>query len=104
MSSYVFQTPYPSNPTRLVITQYPRKATITFASGDVVYEFRLDNPQPLSAVTAALDECYQFRVVDIDGQLEFGRYKIEIWGEDTDYAEFTVDAYELVPVDVAPVA
>ena len=102
MSSYVFETPYPSNPTRLLITQYPRKATITFDNSGIVYELRLDDPKPLSNLTEALDDCYQFRVINIGGQLEFGRYKIEIWDEDTSYAEFTVDAYELVPVDAAP--
>ncbi|MEP3480269.1 MAG: hypothetical protein ABJZ55_13545 [Fuerstiella sp.] len=104
MSSYVFETPYPSNPDRVLFTQYPRRATIAFTHDDVVYEFRLENPQPLSAVTAALDDCYQFRVVDLDPQLDFGRYKIEIWDEDNDYAEFIVDSYELAPVDSAPVA
>ena len=64
----------------------------------------LENPQPLANVTRAMDECYQFRVVDLDAQLDFGRYKIEIWDDDNDYAEFTVDSYELVPVDAAPVA
>ena len=51
-----------------------------------------------------MDDCYQFRVVDLDTQLDFGRYRIEIWDEDTEYAQFTVDAYELTPVDTAPVA
>ena len=104
MSSYVFETPYPSRVSRVLMTQYPRRVVITLTSGDVVYEFRLENPQPLANVTRAMDECYQFRVVDLDAQLDFGRYKIEIWDEDNDYAEFTVDSYELVPVDAAPVA
>ena len=101
MSSYSFETPYPSCVSSVLVTQYPRRAIITFTNSETVFEFRLENPQPLSALTAALDECYQFRVVDIDGQLEFGRYKIEIWDEDNCYAEFIVDSFEQVPVDAA---
>ncbi len=86
------------------MTQYPRRVVVTLTNGDVVYEFRLENPRPLANVAAAMDDCYQFRVVDLDTQLDFGRYKIEIWDEDNDYAEFTVDSYEFVPVDSAPVA
>ena len=104
MSSYVFETPYPSRVSRVLMTQHPRRVVVTLNSGDVVYEFRLDNPRPLADVTAAMDDCYQFRVVDLDTQLDFGRYRIEIWDEDTEYAQFTVDAYELTPVDTAPVA
>ena len=104
MSDYVFETPYPSRVSRVLLTQYPRRAVITLTSGDVIYEFRLDNPRPLADVTAAMDDCYQFRVVDLDAQLDFGRYRIEIWDEDNSYAQFVVDAYELTPVDSAPVA
>ena len=104
MSDYVFETPYPSRVSRVLLTQYPRRAVITLTSGDVVYEFRLDNPRPLADVTAAMDDCYQFHVVDLDAQLDFGRYRIEIWDEDNSYAQFVVDAYELTPVDSAPVA
>ena len=104
MSSYVFETPYPSRVSRVLMTQYPRRVVITLTSGDVVYEFRLENPRPLAEVTAAMEDCYQFRVVDLNAQLDSGRYKIEIWDEDNEYANFNVDSYELVPIDSAPVA
>ena len=103
-SSYTFETPYSATVASVLFTQYPRRAVITLTHDDIVYEFRLENPQPLSAVTSAFDECYQFRVVDIDGQLEFGRYRIEIWDEDNCYADFTCDTFELTPVDAAPAA
>ncbi len=103
-SNYTFETPYSATVTSVLFTQYPRRVVITITHDDIVYEFQLENPQPLSAVTFALDECYQFRVEDIDGQLEFGRYRIEIWDEDNPYADFTVDSYNLTPVDAAPAA
>ncbi|MEO8271004.1 MAG: hypothetical protein ABI557_14875 [Aureliella sp.] len=102
MSAYKFETPYPSSVTRILLTQYPRVVVITFTNRDVVYELRFVNPQPLSEVVAALDDCYQFRVIDVDGQLEFGRYRVEIWDEDNSFAEFTVDSFEQIPVDTVP--
>ena len=99
MPNYIFETPYPSCVSSVLLTQYPRRVVITFTNSDIVYEFQLGNPRPLSAVVGALDECYQFRVIDLDRQLEFGRYQVEIWDEDNCYAEFTVDAFEQIPVD-----
>jgi len=99
LSTYKFETPYPSCVTRVLLTQYPRVVVFTFTNQDVVYELRCQNPLPLSEVVAALTGCYQFRVVDLKGHLEFGRYKIEIWSEDNSFAEFTVDSFEQVPVD-----
>ncbi|MDB4744061.1 hypothetical protein OAF98_06195 [Planctomicrobium sp.] len=101
MSAFKFETPYPSNVSSVLLTQYPRRVVITFTNSGVVYELRLENPQPLSAVVAAFDECYQFRVIDINGQLEFGRYIIELWDEDNCYADFTVDSFEQIPVNTA---
>ena len=101
MSNYKLETPYPSCVTRVLLTQYPRVVVITFTNRDVVYELRCENPQPLSEVVAALDDCYQFRVID-NGQLEFGRYKVEIWDEDNSFAEFMVDSFEQIPVDTVP--
>ena len=99
MPSYTLESPYPSSVSSVLLTQYPRRVVITYTNSGIVYELRLENPDPLSAVVASLDACYQFRVVDVDGQLEFGRYKIEIWDEDNCYAEFRVDSFEQVPTD-----
>ncbi|WP_149499990.1 hypothetical protein [Roseiconus lacunae] len=101
MSAYKFETPYPSRVKSVQITQYPRVAVITFEHGDTIYELRCADPRPVTAVVAALDDCYQFRIMDIGGQLEFGRYRVEVWDEDNDFAEFTVDSFEQIPIDTA---
>lgn len=99
MPTYKCETPYPARVTRILLTQYPRVVVFTFTNQDVVYELRCQNPQPLSEVVGALDGCFQFRVIDLNHHLEFGRYKLEIWDEDNSFAEFTVDSFEQIPVD-----
>ena len=82
---------------RLLITQYPREAWLTFAETEIVYELRLRNPRPLETLTEALTDCCRIRIIDrnADGdQQEFGRFTVELWDEDNRYAEFTVDQFE----------
>ncbi|MCR9201606.1 MAG: hypothetical protein NXI04_23430 [Planctomycetaceae bacterium] len=103
MADLAFETPYGINVTGVSIAQWPRTTTVTFDHGGVVYELRLTDPRPFNSATEALVECYQIRIMDhkTQSQQEFGRYQIEIHGEDGCYARFTADAYDHVPISTA---
>ncbi|REJ91614.1 MAG: hypothetical protein DWQ34_14305 [Planctomycetota bacterium] len=96
--NYAYETPYPIEVVRLLITGSPRTVVLYFTVDGRESALRLNNPQPLESVVQRFDECYQIRIVDshsAGSQLEFGRYQVEIWDEDNPISEFRVDAFKL---------
>ena len=78
---------------------------LLFSLDDASFAIQFDNPQPVSALTDALDDCFQIRIVDRNASgihLEFGRYNVQLWDEDNPIAEFTVDGFKQMPMDTAP--
>ena len=63
----------------------------------VQHEVRLSNPRPRAVLVELLEDCYQVRIAVLNNagaHLEFRRYRVELWDEDADYAEFFVDSLE----------
>ncbi len=106
MANVAFETAYGINVSGVAITQWPRVASVTFDHRGIVYQLRFSDPRPFACATEALVECYQIRILDhkSETQQEFGRYLIEIHGEDGCYADFRADSYEHIPMDTAPAA
>ncbi len=100
MTKPAFKTPYGIVVNTVTLTQWPRVATIAFEHGENLYELRFTDPRPFSDATLALDECYQILIVDQNSQTqkEFGRYIIEIHGEDGLAGNFTADLYEHIVI------
>jgi hypothetical protein len=102
VAQYSFETLYGIQVTELRITAHPIVATLVFRHQDVVYEFRCENPQGIGMFAEILQECYQIRVVDLNSNnanLEYGRFRIELWGEDNALADVIADRYKQLAVD-----
>lgn len=97
MANYCFESPYGIVVTQLRATSSPNTATLVFEHNGAEYGFHCVDPRPLAAITDAFDDCWQIRVVDANesgAQLEFGRFKVELWDEDNPYSDFVVDRFE----------
>lgn len=84
----------------LTISQHPRIASIRFRLQERPRSLVLTNPKPHEALVHVCDnECCGIRIVDRNIEepncLEFGRYRVELWTEDTAIAHFLVDDFQL---------
>lgn len=83
----------------LVVKNYPipirREAKITVKASGIKYAITLVNPQPLFELASAFDNCYEWRMFDLNSvnsaQLEFGRFQLEFWDEDNMLAQVYAD-------------
>lgn len=82
----------------LHITGFPRLVVIEYTLEGTRRSLRLENPSPLASLLSVFEECYGFRIFDQNqsegNQLEFGRYRVEIWDEDGSMAECVADRFE----------
>ena len=81
------------------VTQTPREATVKFCLNDKEWHnLRFVNPRPPQGLMEFLDGCWGIRVIDRNteenNQLEFGRFRVELWDEDNPISEFIVDGFE----------
>ena len=101
MADVEFETSYGITVSSVLIARWPWVATIRFEHDGVVSELRFTDPRPFGTAMDALVECYQILIFDTKNQTqkEFGRYRIEIHGEDGCCADFTADGYEFETTD-----
>jgi hypothetical protein len=85
------------------ITDQPRIATVDFEDGGKRRTFQFRNPEPLASVVQFIGDCWEFRVIDLNrlegNSLEFGRYRVELWDEDSPFATFVADSCDEVSPD-----
>ena len=84
----------------LTISQYPRVATIRFELKERRQLLVLRNPVPHEVVARVCDdECCGIRIIDRNIEepncLEFGRYRVELWTEDSVIVGFLADDFSL---------
>jgi len=81
----------------LSVSQWPLVATVRFILQGEPHELELINPRPLAPLMDLLQDCWCIEVIDRNvsesNQLDFGRYKIGIGGEDGPEVEIVVDDY-----------
>src|SRR5262245_38866596 len=81
----------------VLIRQYPRTAVFEFQIGGRAISLTFTELQPVEQLTKVLDDCYEIRIYDRNvleqNQLEFGRFRVELWDEDNVIGEFTADSF-----------
>ena len=81
----------------LHVTELPTVAVVRFRLHDEHHTLELLNPRPLGPLMNLFDDCWFIDVVDRNvsesNQLEFGRYKLGIGGEDGVEVEVVLDNY-----------
>lgn len=81
----------------LSVSHWPITAVARFTLKGESHTFEFLNPQPLEPLMHLFQECWCIEVIDRNisesNQLEFGRYKLGIGGEDGPEVEVMLDDY-----------
>jgi hypothetical protein len=81
----------------------PRRAVLRLVGKGAPVEVTLVDPKPMSALADAFGDCCEVQIIDLRAaektQLEFGRYRVELWNDDNPIAELFCDEYDVQNTD-----
>lgn len=95
-TEYCYETPFGIDVLSVTIDARPRRATLRIEHCGTTSILTFENPSPISSFAGLFDDLERIRISDRNfygSQLEFGRYDVQMWDEDTPYASFDCDRF-----------
>lgn len=95
MDPVVWKSPYPSQIIEVRLAVQARTVIVVFNSGSLT----LEAPRDMASLFEHIDDCFELRIIDRNledqAQLEFGKYRLEVWDEDNPLVTVICDAYSV---------
>lgn len=91
-----YQTEYGLFVQSVFMTTYARQVRIEYLHSNMLGVLTLDCPRPLESIAALFSDLYKIKVYDLNvtgASLNFGRYEVHLYDEDSTQAKFVCDNY-----------